>query len=225
MTAIALPRLVLPNGTELRGEAVDRLWRPGTPMGILGERIKETLGQMGFEMACIEGVSDDFTAGLVAPKLRGLGILYNLATAKGQSILDHLNGKTSDTLVTPNYIALLTGTALAADTGVTITTTNNVEATYTSYARLSMAASDYNAATAGAAPPTATASAPVAQKTWPGVTGGSNTLTNWCVVLGTAVTRANAGAITFYGTCTSTTVSVTQTPPTVAANGFTFTDT
>lgn len=229
MSELILPSLVLPGRTILEGPG-EQLWRPGTPLGIMADRIKEMLGGMGFELASIEGISDPFgqssrwgAGELIAP--RGFGKVLNLATAKAQSILDHLNGKTSDTLVTPNYIALLTATALAADTGVTITTTNNVEATYTSYARLSMAATDYPASSAGGAPPTATASAPIAQKTWPGVTGGSNTLTNWCVVLGTAVTRANAGAISFYGTCTSTAVSTTQTPPTVAANGFTFTDT
>lgn len=191
-----------------------RLWTPGAPFGVLGAALKRTLGRAGFQLGAIEGWNP-----------RGIAIAFNIADAAAAKITDHLNGKTTYTLVTPNYVALLTGTALQGDTGLSITVGNNVEANYTGYARLSLAAADYNAAAAGAHPPNATTTFPVAQKTWPACTAGTAVVTNWCVVLGTAVTRGGAGDITFFGTCTSTTISTTQTPPTVAAGGFTVTAT
>ena len=207
MSAIALP------WRPQRHLAAAELWTPGGHFHSYGEAIRRALGAPTGGLF-VEGWSP-----------RGINALFALADAAAAKILDHLNGKTSYTLVTPNYVALLTGTALQADTGVTITTTNNVEANYTSYARLSLAAADYNAAAAGAHPPNATMTMPVAQKTWPACTGSTATVTNWCIVLGTAVTRGNAGDITFFGTCTSTVISTTQTPPTVAAGGFTLTST
>jgi hypothetical protein len=207
MSAIALP------WRPQRHLASSELWTPGGHFHSYGEAVRKALG-VPVGGLHVEGWNP-----------RGIGILFNLADVAAAKILDHLNGKTSYTLVTPNYVALLTGTALQADTGVTITTTNNVEANYTSYARLSLAASDYNAAAAGAHPPNATMTMPVAQKTWPACTGSTSTVTNWCIVLGSAVTRGNAGDVTFFGTCTSTVISTTQTPPTVAAGGFTLTST
>ena len=194
--------------------AAPELWTPGGHFHSYGEIIRRAIGAPGGDRLHVEGWSP-----------RGVQVLFNLADAACAKILDHLNGKTSYTLVTPNYVALLTGTALQSDTGASIIAANNVEANYTSYARLSLAAADYNAAAAGAHPPNATMTMPVAQKTWPACTGGTATVTNWCIVLGTAVTRGNAGDITFFGTCTSTVISTTQTPPTVAAGGFTLTST
>lgn len=192
-------------------------WTPGKHYGGLGYGLQKALEGIGAKLGDI-----NVKGGIAA---RGVNIDFNLATSAAQQVEDHINGKTTYTLVTPNYIALCTGAVLASDTGVTITTTNNVEANYTSYARLSMAAADYPAAAAGAAPPTATSSPPVGAKTWPGCTGGSAVVTNWCIIQGTAVTRANAGTITYYGTCTSTTISTTQTPPSLAAGGLTLTAT
>jgi hypothetical protein len=135
--------------------AAPELWTPGGHFHSYGEAIRRALG------VPVGGLHID------GWNPRGIGILFNIADVAAAKILDHLNGKTSYTLVTPNYVALLTGTALQADTGVTITTTNNVEANYTSYARLSLAAADYNAAAAGAHPPSATMTMPVAQKIRP----------------------------------------------------------
>lgn len=227
MTALAAPilrpRLLLPDGHQLVAETADQLWAPGSPLGILGGRIKTSLAASGFDLRGIEGVSNSFAGGLALPrKRRGVGVVFNLATAAGTKVLDHLNGKTSYTLVTPNYIGLASGATVASDSGSSVTA---VEANYTGYLRLSMGATDYGASTTGAGPPTATSSAPVASKTWPNCTAGSTVVTNWFVVLGTSTARLNAGDITFYGSCTSTTINTTQTPPTVAANGFTFTDT
>lgn len=191
-----------------------RLWVPGAPFGELGTALKRTLGGAGFRIGAISGWNP-----------RGIGAMFNIADAAAAKILDHLNGKTSYTLVTPNYVALCTGTVLQADTGASIIAANNVEANYTGYARLSLAAADYNAAAAGAHPPNATMTMPIAAKTWPACTAGTAVVTNWCIVLGSAVTRGNAGDVTFFGTCTSTTISTTQTPPSVAIGGFTLTST
>jgi hypothetical protein len=196
-------------------------WTPGQHYDGVGYRIRKALEGFGIPMDAIEGGK------LVGDKTgpRGISVDLNLATVAADKILDHLNGKTTYTLVTPNYVALCTGAVLPADTGASIIAANNVEANYTGYARLSMAAADYPAASAGGGPPTGTTSPPVGTKTWPACTASTSVVTNWCVVLGSAVTRGNAGDITFYGTCTSTTISVTQTPPTVAAGGFTLTAT
>lgn len=208
MSAVALP------WRPQRHLNAPELWAPGGHFHSYGEAIRSALGVAGVGGFHVEGWNT-----------RGIRALFNLADAAAAKVTDHINGKTTYTLITPNYVALLTGTVLQADTGVTITTTNNVEANYTSYARLSLAAADYNAASAGAHPPNATTTFPVAQKTWPACTGSTSTVTNWCVVLGNAVTRGNAGDITWFGTCTSTVISTTQTPPTVAAGGFTVTAT
>lgn len=201
----------LPDGSV--NYAAPRLWTPGAPFGELGATLERAFGAAGISAGAISGWG------------RGIGILFNIADAAAAKILDHLNGKTTYTLVTPNYVALLTGTALQADTGATLISTNNVEANYTGYARLSLAASDYPAAAAGAHPPNATSSPPAASKTWPACTAGTAVVTNWAIILGSSTARGNAGDITFFGTCTSTTISTTQTPPTVSAGGFTLTST
>ncbi len=198
----------LPDGSA--NLAAPRLWAPGAPFGAVGASLARVLGG-GY---AVTGWNP-----------RGVGAMFNIADALAAKILDHITGKTAHTLVTPNYVALLTGTALQADTGATLISTNNVEANYTGYARLSLAAADFPAAAAGAHPPSATTSPPVGSKTWPACTAGTAVVTNWAMILGTAVTRGNAGDISFFGTCTSTTISTTQTPPTVAAGGFTLTST
>lgn len=208
MSSIALP------WRPERNLDAPELWKPGGHFADYGTAIREALGFAGLGGFHVAGWNP-----------RGIGALFNWADVAAAKVVDHANGKTTYTLVTPNYVALCTGTVVQADTGVTITTTNNVEANYTSYARLSLAASDYNAATTGAHPPNATASFPVAQKTWPNCTGSTSTVTNWCIVLGSAVTRGNAGDITFFGSCSSTVISITQTPPTVGASGMTVTAT
>lgn len=208
MSAISVP------WRPQRHLSAPELWTPGGHFHSYGEAIRRALGGVSVGGLFVEGWNP-----------RGIQVLFNIADAAAAKVLDHLNGKTAYTLVTPNYAALLTGTALQSDTGASIIAANNVEANYTSYARLSLAAGDYNAAAAGAHPPNATMTMPVAQKTWPACTGSTSTVTNWCIVLGTAVTRGNAGDVTFFGTCTSTVISTTQTPPTVAAGGFTLTST
>lgn len=79
-------------------------------------------------------------------------------------LLDHLFGKATYSSPT-TYLALCTSTPTDGDTGSTIS-----EATYTSYARLSTAAGDWNAASSGT-----TTNANNLQ--FPAATGGSDTIT------------------------------------------------
>lgn len=117
-------------------------------------------------------------------------------------VLDHVLGKTSLSLVTPIYLALCTVVPTDASTGSTIT-----EATYTGYARKSVAASDWNAAAAGQ-------STNANAITFAACTGSSSTIIGWALC-----DASTAGNIIVWGTCTSTVISTTQTPATVAIGG------
>lgn len=69
----------------------------------------------------------------------------SLSTVTANKVLDHLHGKTAFTMPSL-WAALVTVTPTAGMTGSTIT-----EISYTGYARKSLAGSDFNAASAGAA--------------------------------------------------------------------------
>ncbi|MCA1571156.1 MAG: hypothetical protein LC798_12735 [Chloroflexi bacterium] len=100
----------------------------------------------------------------------------------------------------PTYLALTTVAVGETDTGSTLT-----EANYTGYARLSFAAADMTAAAAGSKSNTA-------QKTFAACTAGSSTIIGWA-----QCTALTVGNVIVFGTCTSTVISTTQTPGTVAA--------
>lgn len=117
-------------------------------------------------------------------------------------VLDHVLGKTELTKVTPIFLALCTVVPTDASTGSTLT-----EATYTGYARKSVAAADWNAASAGQ-------STNGNAITFAACTGSSSTIIGWALC--DAVT---AGNVIVWGTCTSTVISTTQTPATVAVGG------
>lgn len=99
----------------------------------------------------------------------------------------------------PVYIALTTVAVTESMTGSTIT-----EANYTGYARKALAAADMGAAAAGA-------KANTAQQQFAACTAGSSTVIGWATC-----TAASAGGVIVFGTCTSTVISTTQTPATVA---------
>lgn len=98
----------------------------------------------------------------------------------------------------PVYIALTTVAVTESMTGSTIT-----EANYTGYARKSLAAADMAGASAGA-------KANSAQQQFAACTAGSSVVIGW-----TTCTASTAGAVIVFGTCSSTTISTTQTPATV----------
>lgn len=129
-----------------------------------------------------------------------------------QKILDHEVGKTSFTMPATVALALTTVAPGDTSTGASIT-----EATYTGYARLTLAGSTFAAATA--ASPSETHNS--AQQTFAACTSGSSTIIGWALCDSAST---GAGNILFWGTCTSTVISTTQTPPTIAASGLSITE-
>jgi hypothetical protein len=120
-------------------------------------------------------------------------------------VLDHIFNDPPYTAPTP-YLALCTVVPDDTKTGATI-----VEATYTGYVRLAIAAADMNPAAAG-------------QKQNVNVLTGAACTALTSTIIGWAICDASgtgAGNVLCWGTCTSTVISTTQTPPTIAALGLT----
>jgi len=118
------------------------------------------------------------------------------------AVLDHIFGDGTLTITAPVYLALCTAVVNDGHTGSTIT-----EATYTGYARKSIAASDMDAAAAGAK----TNGAAI---TFAACTSGTDTITYWAIC-----DAATLGNVLCHGSCTSTVISTTQTPATIAIGG------
>lgn len=119
-------------------------------------------------------------------------------------LIDHLNGKTSFTMPATVTMALATTAPTSTTTAVTI-----VEAAYTGYARVTIAGSGFNAATA-ATPSIATNNGAI---TFGACTGGTSTLLGFMIADNATLATGNS---LWYGTLASTVISTTQTPPTVA---------
>jgi hypothetical protein len=115
------------------------------------------------------------------------------------AVLDHIFGDGALTVTAPVYLALCTSVPTDASTGSTI-----VEANYTGYARKSIAAADMSAAASGSK----TNSNAI---TFAACTSGSSTIIGWAIC-----DAATAGNVLCWGTCTSTVISATQTPATIA---------
>lgn len=115
---------------------------------------------------------------------------------------DHVNGKTSFTMPATTALALCTVVPTDASTGATIT-----EAAYTGYARKVVAGADWNASASGSA---TTAN----QLQFAACTGSSSTVIGWAYL---DSSTTGAGNVLYWGTCTSTVISSTQTPATIAA--------
>ena len=119
------------------------------------------------------------------------------------AVLEHVTGKTALTKPT-FYLALCTAEVTDAKTGVNIT-----EANYTGYARKEVPAASWSSAASGAIK-NGTA------VTFAACTSGTSTITYWA---GCDSVTTSAGNMLVWGTCTSTVISTTQTPATVAING------
>lgn len=119
------------------------------------------------------------------------------------AVLEHLTGKTSLGAITPGYLALCTVVPTDASTGTTIT-----EANYTGYARKKVEQADWAAAVSGSPSSEANAST----LTFAACTAGTSTIIGWAYC-----TLATLGKVIVWGTATSTVISTTQTPATVAA--------
>jgi hypothetical protein len=122
------------------------------------------------------------------------------------AILDRTFGDpaTALTAADPTYLALVTVAVAETDIGAT----GLDEATYTGYARKAISAADMGAASAGA-------KSNSAQQQFAACTGSSSVIIGWACVTGGPAAAA-AGDVTLFGTCTSTTISTTQTPATIA---------
>lgn len=123
-----------------------------------------------------------------------------------EKLLAHSWGKTSFTMPAEMYLALLTSTPTASSTGESIEAT---EATYTGYVRLKLDLTKFKVTKAA----TATIKNEL-ELTFAACTGLEKTVTAWAA---TTKKRGEACPINMWGTCSSTVISATQTPPTVAA--------
>lgn len=141
----------------------------------------------------------DTPAGFGVPLLAGGSGFSQYAESH---IVDHANGKTSWTMPTGSYMALCTATVTSTSTGSTIT-----EANYTGYARYNNS-TNWSAATAA----TPSVGSNTATMTFAACTSGQSTVTYFALC-----DAATLGNMIWWGTLTSTTISTTQTPATVAA--------
>jgi hypothetical protein len=121
-----------------------------------------------------------------------------------KKVIDHVNGKTTFTLVTPVYMALCTTVPTDADTGSTI-----IEANYTGYARKSIANTDWNAASG-----TTAAATNAAAIIFAACTAGTSTIIGFAIC-----DAATVGNVLYWGTVTSKVIDVTSTPAQVAIGG------
>lgn len=126
-----------------------------------------------------------------------------------QMVLNHLTGQDNASWgnLSPVYLGLCTVTPTSSSTGSTIT-----EASYTTYARTSMANTAWTGAS-GTAPASTPNSGTV---TGPACTAGTAT-----VIALVICTAATVGNVILWMSCASAVISTTQTPPTVVASGIT----
>lgn len=137
------------------------------------------------------------------PPMMGAASIGNAVENK---ILDHLTNQASYTMPAP-YLALWTSTLDDTSTAAT-----SGELTYTTYARQAITTTNMSVASAGSV----TNDVAI---TFPAVSSGGGTVTFWML----ASSSSGAGDNIVWGTATSTVISTTQTPPTVAIGGFVIT--
>jgi hypothetical protein len=118
-------------------------------------------------------------------------------------ILDHIFNDGTYSVPTAS-LGLWTSALTDASTGATAG-----EAAYTTYARVTIGAADMSAAASGSKTNTAAF-------TFPACSSGSSTVTYWGTFDSSSI---GAGNLLVWGTATSTVISTTQTPPTVAIGG------
>lgn len=133
-------------------------------------------------------------------------LLSGFSEAIAEKTLGHMWGKTSFTMPAELYLALCTATPTASSTGESIEAN---EATYTGYVRLKLDLTKFKLTKAA----TATIENEL-ELTFAACTALEKTVQSWAT---TEKKRAEACNIVMWGTATSTVISVTQTPPVVAA--------
>lgn len=174
-----------------------QLWTPKHGMERIFKGLKEHI--LGSEESAWCKSADDL--------IRYVAIA-GFSDAVEAKILDHVFNDGTYAAPTP-YLAL--GTAAIQDSDIAATFGGTTEANYTSYARLSIAAADMNAAAAGSKNNGNVL-------TLAGCTGSSSVVIAWCVC-SAGPARLAAGDVIVGGTCTSTTIDTTHTPPSIAVSG------
>lgn len=139
------------------------------------------------------------------PLRRLISAMSGFSEAIAEKTLGHMWGKTSFTMPAEMYLALCTTVPTSASTGESIEAT---EATYTGYVRLKLDLTKFKLTKAA----TATIKNEL-ELTFAACTAGEKTVIGWAT---TEKKRAEACNIVMWGTATSTVISTTQTPPTVA---------
>jgi hypothetical protein len=119
-------------------------------------------------------------------------------------LLDHIFNDASYTAPTP-YLGLWTAALTDSSTG-----SAGSEATYGGYARLAISTSDMGAASGGSKTNSGAA------LTFAACSSSSSVITYWGI---TDASGTGAGNMLVWGTATSTTISTTQTPATIASSG------
>ena len=183
LSELVVPHIGLPGGT-LSGEEAFARAREGLRDGVLGSTERAWTRTADKFISWMAGFGD----------------------AVENKLLDHIFNDAAYSAPSP-YLAL--GTAAINESDVAATFGGTTEANYTSYARVAIAGSDMNPASAGS-------KNNVNAITFPGCTGGTSTVIAWCVT-SAGPARLAAGDVIVFGTCTSTVISTTQTPPSVAA--------
>jgi hypothetical protein len=122
------------------------------------------------------------------------------------AILGHTWGKTEFAKPAEYALAFLTVVPTSSSTGATITEATGA----TGYVRKVIAAADIEAAAEGETSSIQTA----VEEIFAAITAGSATVIGWSTL---DSKTTGAGNVVMWGTCTSTVISETQTPPKIAA--------
>lgn len=160
----------------------------------------------GFQRRRLRRVMRDIFDPYTNPLRRWLSAMSGFSEAIAEKTLGHMWGKASFTMPAELYLALLTSVPTASSTGESIEAT---EATYTSYVRLKLDLTKFKLTKAA----TSTIKNEL-ELTFAACTGLEKTVIAWAT---TEKKRGEACNIVMWGTATSTVISVTQTPPKIAA--------
>lgn len=134
--------------------------------------------------------------------------MSGFSRAWAAKVLGHITRKAEAAMPAEGYLAFCTVVPTSSSTGSTITEATGA----TGYARIKIQEADFNAAAEGETSAIKTA----LEKVGAAITAGS------AVIIGFAYCdkkETGVGNVIMWGTTTSTTISTTQTPPTVAAGG------
>lgn len=142
-----------------------------------------------------------------------------MASGKGyylaNKLCEHSMGKTSFTMPTSTYMALLTTAVGASTTGLS-TTVTQYEPTYTGYARKQLNASsgaDLGTASSGSL-------TNVNALVFAACTNLSSVITAFCTI----DSSSGAGNMLYFGTITSKTIDTNNTPPTIGVGALVITE-